>query len=201
PVVFVEVERLPLTANGKLDRGALPDPSLRPSSGTPAPRATWDSPLEREVAGIWAQVLGAGEPDPEDDFLDLGGDSLLATRVLSRVRAGLGLELPGGALFTAGTVRQLAGRLRPAVRAPAAPPAPPADPAPALLSHAQRGFWLWWKLDPASGHQNLAVVLRVRGELDPVPLAAALDLVAGRHELLRASFRVGAHGVEQVAVP
>jgi acyl-coenzyme A synthetase/AMP-(fatty) acid ligase len=107
PSVFVLLEALPLTAAGKVDRKALPPPGWeRPELETAyaAPR----TPVERTLAGIWAEVLSLGQVGLHDDFLELGGHSLLAARVLSRVGEVFQVELTGRALFDAPTVASLA---------------------------------------------------------------------------------------------
>jgi acyl carrier protein len=102
----VILEEMPLTPNGKVDRKALPPPtSLRPelSSTYVAPRTA----LESVVAGIWANVLGLEQVGMHDNFFDLGGHSMLATRVTFRVREALLIELPMRSLFEAPTVESL----------------------------------------------------------------------------------------------
>jgi amino acid adenylation domain-containing protein len=107
PARFVALDALPLTPNGKLDRLALPDPGReRPTLDTPflAPR----TPLEDTLAAIWATALGLDAIGVGDDFLELGGDSLRAMEVVTRVRAGLGIDLPMAALFATPTVADMA---------------------------------------------------------------------------------------------
>src|SRR6202034_856293 len=96
PSALVALDALPLTANGKLDRGALPEPVVEPASAV-APR----TPTERQVAAIWGAVLGVALPGVSDNFFDLGGHSLLATRVIAQVREAFGVELPLRAIFEA----------------------------------------------------------------------------------------------------
>ncbi|HEX8174903.1 MAG TPA: phosphopantetheine-binding protein, partial [Pyrinomonadaceae bacterium] len=106
PGAFVILEEMPLTPNGKVDRKALPaPPSLRPelSSTYVAPRTA----LEKVVAGIWANVLGLEQVGMRDNFFDLGGHSMLATRVTFRVREALLIELPLRSLFESPTVESL----------------------------------------------------------------------------------------------
>ena len=98
------LEKLPITANGKIDRAALPEPPRA------APR-TSDDPIEREVAAIWGSLLDVDEPGPDDDFFALGGHSLLATQVVARVNQAFGVEVPVGLLFTASTVTEFAAAL------------------------------------------------------------------------------------------
>ncbi len=107
PGVFVTLAAMPSTGNGKIDRDALPDPGrLRPQID--APFAPASSPLEEQVAGIWAGVLGIDRVGIHDDFFELGGHSLSAARVISRVVQAFALDLPLKALFDAPTVAAMA---------------------------------------------------------------------------------------------
>ena len=106
PATFVELERLPVLANGKIDRRALPDPSnRRPDAATPfvAP----SSPLEHLVADIWSEVLGIEAVGLDDDFLELGGDSLRAALVITRLLEATRVEVPLDSLFVTPTVSGL----------------------------------------------------------------------------------------------
>jgi acyl carrier protein len=107
PTAFVRLDALPLTANGKLDVAALPDPEHAAAPAFVAPRTA----AEQVVAEIWAEVLGRETVGAEDDFFALGGHSLLATQVLSRVEQAFGVKLPVRALFEEPTVAALAARL------------------------------------------------------------------------------------------
>jgi acyl carrier protein len=99
PAAYVFLDALPVNANGKIDRDRLPVPDLA-ARGYVAPR----TPMERDIAEIWRELLGAERVGVEDDFFALGGHSLLATRVASRIRSAFGVELPLRTLFEQPTV-------------------------------------------------------------------------------------------------
>jgi amino acid adenylation domain-containing protein len=105
PAAFVTLDGLPRTGNGKLDRRSLPDPGKPEREGSfVAPRST----LEEILAGIWTEVLQTGPIGVHDSFFSVGGHSLKAFQVLSKVRASFGVELPVRSLFEAPTVAGLA---------------------------------------------------------------------------------------------
>ncbi|HEX6371265.1 MAG TPA: thioesterase domain-containing protein, partial [Longimicrobium sp.] len=109
PAAYVRLERLPVTANGKLDRRALPAPEDDPSArrGYEAPQTE----TEQALAEIWSEVLGIERVGRGDNFFALGGHSLLAVRVISRVRQALGVEMPLAHVFSHPTVESLAAHL------------------------------------------------------------------------------------------
>ena len=105
PSAFVMLPALPLTANGKIDRRALPSPlAMHSETAASAPRTE----TEKAVASIWRELLATEQVGIDDNFFDLGGHSLLATRLISRIRSTLGVELAIRTLFEAPTVAQLA---------------------------------------------------------------------------------------------
>ncbi|MET9931008.1 MULTISPECIES: amino acid adenylation domain-containing protein [unclassified Streptomyces] len=111
PLVVV-VDGLPVTPNGKLDRGALPAPAAAPAGHEPP-----DGEIEELVAAVWCAVLGVGGVGRHDDFFALGGHSLSATRVAARLRQALALELPLHTLFEQRTVAALAAAVETALLA------------------------------------------------------------------------------------
>ncbi|MFE3648649.1 amino acid adenylation domain-containing protein [Streptomyces sp. NPDC059152] len=183
PTAFHTMVAFPLTANGKLDRRALPAPTRedRVDAAYTAPEGA----TEEALAGIWREVLGAEQVGAEDDFFELGGDSLSVVRVLSRMRTALGLRLTAAEFFAAPTVRALARR-RPAAAAPEATRIPAAPRTGALpLSFTQQRFWLFHELDPDEVEYNVHAALRLRGPLDTAALRTALAGLIARHEPLR----------------
>ncbi len=182
PSRFVTLDALPLTPQGKLDRAALPRETpevLRASAPADA--------LQAELARIFEAVLGAREVGPDSSFFDLGGHSLTAVRLVSRVRKELGYALEVRELFEHPTLEALAACLRGRERARAE--AIPRLPAAAdyAVSHAQKRLWLLHAQGAGAGY-NIAGAFRVEGPLDGAALEQAARALVARHEVLRTSF-------------
>ncbi|AYG80698.1 Linear gramicidin synthase subunit D [Streptomyces hundungensis] len=186
PAVIVFLDELPLTPQGKLDRRALPaaEEEARAPRGR-GPR----TPVEDILCGIFADVLGKDAVGIDDDFFAVGGDSLLGTRVVSRIRTALSVELPIRTLFEQRTVAGVAEQLgtEEAVRPPLRR-TERADGEPLPVSFTQTRLWFLNRLDPDSAAENVSFVARLSGPLDVVALDAALGDVVARHESLRTVF-------------
>jgi amino acid adenylation domain-containing protein/non-ribosomal peptide synthase protein (TIGR01720 family) len=202
PSVCVVVDALPSTPNGKVDRRALPAPDTRPATGTPyvAPRTA----TEHVLAGIWAQVLGVDRVGVEDNFFDLGGDSILSIGVTSRIRTVLGAELSPRRLFDTPTIAGLADAVE--AGGPAQEPIEPIETVhrtgPLPLSFAQQRLWFLDEFEPGGHEYHTITALRLTGTLDTAALAVALRGLVGRHEPLRTTFdTVDGHGVQRVHPP
>jgi len=195
PARFVELTALPLTAGGKVDRRALPEPG-DPGRLVAAPR----NPAEELVAEVWQAALGLDRVGAEDDFVELGGDSILAMRVAGTLNRRLGTALPAQAVFEHRTVAGLAAAV-PAAHAGHAPAR--TAPGTALpLSSGQQRLWFLDQLAPGSAEYNTSVGFRLRGPLALDALAEALTALAGRHESLRTTFpTVRGRGVAVVGPP
>ncbi|NYI93924.1 amino acid adenylation domain-containing protein/non-ribosomal peptide synthase protein (TIGR01720 family) [Streptomonospora nanhaiensis] len=187
PAAFAVLDALPLTANGKLDRAALPAPEAPAGGGAGRPPR---GPVEELVCAVFADLLGVAEVAADDAFFALGGTSLAAARAVNTLRARLGVDLGVADLFAAPTPEALALRVaeaeraRPALvggRAQAATEDPP-------LSAAQRGLWAAAQVPGAEAVYNVPWTLRGRGPLDTAALGAAVRDVVARHAILRTVF-------------
>ena len=189
PTAFVLLDTLPLTANGKVDRKALPAPEeTAAEDGWTAPR----TPAEEIVAGIFADLLQVPRAGAEDSFFDLGGHSLLGTQLVSRLRESFGVEVPLRILFERPTVRALAESLAESIETLQGPGAPPLVRTPheglLPLSFAQQRLWFLEQLQPGSPLYNLPLALRLEGPFDVAAFRRALDEIVRRHETLRTTF-------------
>ncbi|MEH0844482.1 amino acid adenylation domain-containing protein, partial [Micromonospora sp. CPCC 205711] len=196
PATVVWLDRLPTLPNGKVDRSALPAPTLGAHTGPHT------GPLDGTlgaVAAIWREVLGVPVTGADSDFLALGGDSLLAVRCATRLAAATGRPVRPGDLFAHPTVAGLAAHLDglTAAPAPAGEPAGPAPAGPAPLSAAQTRLWFLHRLDPDDTSYLLAFAVRFATPLEGDRLARALRRVVDRHPALRTVFPAGPDGPVQ----
>ncbi|HEX2059579.1 MAG TPA: condensation domain-containing protein, partial [Thermoanaerobaculia bacterium] len=187
PSAFVQLDALPLTANGKVDRKALPAPeaSALVTREYEAPRGEF----EEKLAAIWQELLRVERVGRHDTFFELGGHSLLAVQLISRVRATLGVDIALRDVFATPGLQALAevmknaaastmGRIEVADRGRNLP-----------LSLAQQRLWFLDRFDrAASAAYHIPAALRLLGKLDVAALQATLDRLMARHESLRTSF-------------
>ncbi|MFD0574855.1 amino acid adenylation domain-containing protein [Dactylosporangium darangshiense] len=181
PTHYIELAQLPLTANGKLDRTALPAPdSTRPDLTTTYQPPT--TPTEQLLASIWAELLHLDQVGVTDNFFDLGGHSLLATQAIAR----LGINLPLAALFDHPTIQDLAHTIDTTTNTNVVAPITPADRSqPLPLSYAQQRLWFLAQLDPDSTEYHLPTLIPLPDPVDPAVVARALHTIIERHEILR----------------
>ncbi|AQA21191.1 D-alanine--poly(phosphoribitol) ligase, subunit 1 [Rhodococcus sp. MTM3W5.2] len=195
PSAFVELDSIPLTPNGKLDRRALPEPVFESAAEYRAPR----NPVEEVIAGVFADVLGVDRVSADQDFFDIGGNSLVATRVVARVNAALGISMGVRELFDAPTVESLAVAAASMSGRDANRPALVARPRTGRipLSMAQKRIWFLNQFDTASAAYNIPLGVRLSGALNVEALQQAMFDVLARHESLRTIYPSGPDGPEQ----
>ncbi len=210
PAGVVILESLPLTANGKVDRRALS--RIVPAAAAEEARFTPpQGPVEEALAEIFAGILRVERVAADANFFALGGHSLKAAQVASRVYAAFGVEMPLRTLFEAPTVAALAARIGRDGHGTQAPPEAPAVAAlPTAgeprggglpLSFAQQRLWFLDQLAPGSPVYNLPMEVALRGRLDAAVLTGAFGEVVRRHEALRTTFRTVAGEAVQVIAP
>lgn len=206
-IVLIRSGALPKTSSGKIQRRLCRElflqERLRPVAvwtessprvgATPDPEKNDDepTPTERWVTSIWEEVLREKEIGLDDGFFELGGNSLLATQLVSRLRSALGRELPIAWLFESPTIREFSARLdrqRPEwerVRVGSVSKAP-ADERPSP-SFSQRRLWYLEQVDPTPRY-NVQAAIHFRGEIDLTVLRASLQHVVDRHEILKSAY-------------
>ena len=199
PSVFVQIDQMPLTPSGKVDRRALPVPEggqPEISSDYVAPRTA----VEEIVAGLWSEVLGVNRVGIYDNFFDLGGHSLKATQLLSRLRQTFDVELLLRTVFETPTVAGTAQEITLAQEAEhgggaSLPIQPiqrdddsgiPSEAPP--LSFSQQRLWFLDQLDPGNLAWNLPIFVKIAGQLVVPALELSINEVARRHESLRTTF-------------
>ncbi|HEX6346256.1 amino acid adenylation domain-containing protein, partial [Umezawaea sp.] len=188
PSAFVVLDALPLSDNGKVDRRALPAPEGRPVGGHVEPT----TPVERELARVWAEVLRVDRVGIEDNFFELGGDSILSIQLVARARQA-GLRLSSKDVFLHPTVAELAATATAAVEQ--VPDAPTAGPAP--LTPIQE--WFFETAPRAPHHFTMSTHVELAPGVDERALATAVDAVVAHHPALRTRFtRVDGRWAQEV---
>jgi len=190
PAVFVILIAMPVTPNGKVDRRALP----APDGGRPRLDGDFVEPrtaTEKELADLWAQMLGVEQVGINDNFFDLGGHSLLATQMISRLRDSFRVELPLLTLFENPTVTTLAKIIEhkereESVCLPGIRPVSREGTLP--LSFSQERVWFIQQLNPTNRAYHVQSTLRFTGRLDVAALRKSLSEIVRRHEIFRTTF-------------
>ncbi|HYW74158.1 MAG TPA: amino acid adenylation domain-containing protein, partial [Pyrinomonadaceae bacterium] len=190
PRRFITLKSLPLTPNGKVDRGALPPPHTIPAGGRReivSPR----TPAEKELAGIWKDVLGVGDVGVYDNFFELGGDSVLTIQIIARARQA-GLAITPKQVFDYPTIAALA-EFAATNLALAIDQGPVSGPAP-LLPIQQ---WFFERDLPEPQHYNQALLLEVKPTLTASAIEKAVRHLLLHHDALRLRFVFDASGWRQ----
>ena len=187
PSVWVEMDKLPLNHNGKIDRHSLPDPDMAALEVVEyaAPQNT----AEKILAGIWAKLMGRDKVGIHDNFFESGGDSLLAIRVVSAIRKEFAIEIAVRKLFEFQTIAALAPELKIPSGLSLLPEIAVAErPANIPLSFSQERLWFIDRLE-GSIQYHIPAVLRLSGHLNEPALVQTLTAIVARHESLRTVFK------------
>lgn len=194
PSFFVTLDQLPLNANKKVDRKALPDPRLQRAKRPPQRP---QNAAEAQLSQLWQQVLQVDYVGRHDNFFEIGGHSLAAVRLNNSIRQTFGVELPMRAFFEQPTVAQQIRYIQQLrhqdLAVPAIQPSEPAEHYP--LSFAQERLWFLDQMDPGDPTYNVPLVQRIRGPLDQNALKLSLKALIQRHPMLRTIF------IEQAGQP
>ncbi|WP_371502635.1 LLM class flavin-dependent oxidoreductase [Kitasatospora sp. NBC_00374] len=197
PTVLLWLDELPLNSSGKVDYRALPDPGTADDRAVRAAVTRHDylaprDETERAIAGIWQDVLSLDRVGTTDNFFDLGGHSLMAIQMVSRLRHALGREVSLRTVFESATVAELADRVRETPSGSTAATVPPLRPArregAVPLSFAQQRMWFFELMNPGTASYHLSAALRLTGVLRPEALSRAFEDIVRRHEILRTAF-------------
>lgn len=191
PSAFVLLDAMPLTANGKVNRRALPAPDQLRLGGVRDYVAP-TTPVEEMVAAIFADILRVERVSVDDNFFELGGHSLSATQVVSRIRQHLHADLPVRAIFESPTVAALSRAVEYEQRGDhglLAPPIVPVSRNQRLpLSFAQQRLWVLDQIEPNNPLYNIPRAVRLTGALNVEALETALNGIVERHEILRTTY-------------
>jgi amino acid adenylation domain-containing protein len=204
PASFVILEKLPLTPNGKISRQHLPPPDWS-SVSLEAGLGDHLTVVEELLAEIWSEALGVKRSSKEDNFFEVGGHSLLAMQLISRVREAFRVEIPLRAIFEEPTIARLAKYVEAAKKVGESLDLPPIRPISRdqelPLSFAQQRLWFIHQLEPDSPAYNIPFAVRFAGALNLTALERSMNEVMRRHEALRTIFRSVAGWPAQVIKP
>ncbi|WP_085148765.1 MULTISPECIES: non-ribosomal peptide synthetase [Mycolicibacterium] len=189
PAAYVELDEIPITAHGKIDRRALPEPEIKSATVFREP----STDTERAVATLFGELLDRDQVGADDSFFDLGGHSLLATKLVAAVRARFGVDVGVQDVFEHATVSGLAAHVEALLASGAttgrsAIVAVPHD-GPLQMSAAQLRQWFQFRIDGPNPVNNVPFAARLTGPCDVEALIAAVNDVVDRHEILRTTYR------------
>ena len=196
PAMFVVVDALPLTPNGKIDRKALPVPKEVKSNDFSAPQTH----LEKVLADIWGDVLHCEKVSNKDNFFTLGGHSVLAAQIVSRIRSQMDIALSIQVFFENPSVEEqasLIAQLESCKEDRGIQHVSITEPQP--LSFGQERLWFLECLEPGSPNYNVSIAIHLWGELDRDALRLSLDTLIERHDILRTYFELKEGKLFQIA--
>ena len=205
PSMFVLMDTLPLTINGKIDRSRLPVPQQDRDEEDALVRLPPRGQIEEILVEIWKELLGVSSLGVHDNFFHLGGHSLLATQLIARVRSVTQKELSILRLFTSPTIAAMARDIEQAFRGEQKQKKPPLVSVPRTqefpLSFAQQRLWFIDRLELGNTAYLIPTVEWIEGPLNIVALARSLQALTERHEILRTTFHLQKHQAIQKIHP
>jgi amino acid adenylation domain-containing protein len=187
PSTIVQLDRMPLTSNAKINRKALPAPTeihIHLTETLVPPR----NHTQRSIARIWQEVLKLEEVGIHENFFDLGGNSLLAGSMLARLRDSFQVDLPMRAVFAAPTIAGLAREIDSREPEQLIPAATTSKSKTCRLSFPQERLWFLDQLNPGSAAFNIPLAARLTEPLDSAVLKRSIEEIVRRHEVLRMTF-------------
>ncbi|WP_434284401.1 condensation domain-containing protein, partial [Clostridium botulinum] len=187
PAYFVELEKMPLTANGKLNRRALPEPNLD------ANLVEYEAPrnkVEETLAKIWSEILGIEKIGINDNFFDLGGHSLKATILMSKIHKELSREVPLKELFKSPTIKDLSKYIESAEENLYSKIEKVEEKEYYETSSAQKRMYMLQQFDKDSTAYNMPVVFKLEGNVDKNKIEETFRKLTQRHETLRIYFQI-----------
>ena len=185
PVHLIILEAFPLTLNGKVNRKALPRPEFTNSDDSRKP----DTDLEVTIARIWETHLNQHSCNADDNFFNLGGDSLKAARILSYIQKETQIKLSLRDLFKAPTIAELAKIIEEKSSSKNIIIEPSRSRGPYPMSYSQQALWLSHKMKPENIAYNITLAQLIKGDLDVHALEKAIASIFERHESLRTNFK------------
>jgi amino acid adenylation domain-containing protein len=183
PEVFVQLNALPLNINGKLDRGALPDPEFRKSDGGHQPQTE----IERAIAQVWEEVLGVNAIGVRDDFFKIGGNSILAIQVSHRMSKVTGRDFKVADIFRYKTISSILHHNLPR-DVQAIYPTADAEP---VLSFAQERLWFIEQYEGGTYAYHIPAIFELAESANIDALKFATQKIISRHDILRTVIRQG----------
>ncbi|MCM3007886.1 amino acid adenylation domain-containing protein [Bacillus subtilis] len=188
PSYFIQLEKMPLTSNGKIDRKALPVPEAELQTGKEyaAPR----TPIEAKLAEIWQEVLDLAQVGVKDNFFDIGGHSLRATNLVAKIYKEMNVDVSLREVFSCPTIEQLAKIIQNSEHESYAYISTVEQREFYPVSSAQKRMYILNQLEGGEISYNIPSMLMIEGALDPIKLQSALVRLVDRHESLRTSFEI-----------
>ncbi|NSL90992.1 amino acid adenylation domain-containing protein [Chitinophaga sp. Mgbs1] len=199
PAHYIRLEQLPLTANGKIDRRRLPAPQEAADAAYVAPR----NEIEEQLAALWREILKRKRVSVKDNFFDIGGHSLRATRLVSMIHKTYSVSLELKDIFASLVLEDQAVLIANARKTGwmAIEPAPVSDSG-YPVSSAQYRMWILSQLEEGNIAYNVPTTHIFHGAVSPEALQAAFNSMIARHEVLRTIFHATEDGaVNQIVLP